>query len=134
MKKFPCPCQSGKPYKECCEPYHTGIKEPSSPVLLMRSRYSAYAKQACDYIITTTHPKNPTYRKDYKQWLLELRSFCQSTAFKGLEILDHSQNGKRGTVTFFAKLSQKNTDASFGEKSSFIKENDRWFYLDGTHV
>lgn len=38
----PCPCFSGKPYGECCKPFHEGKKLPE-PVDVMRARYSAYA-------------------------------------------------------------------------------------------
>lgn len=37
-----CPCFSGKPYGECCKPFHDGKKNPQ-PVEVMRSRYAAYA-------------------------------------------------------------------------------------------
>lgn len=38
----PCPCFSGKPYGECCKPFHDGEKSPQ-PVEVMRARYAAYA-------------------------------------------------------------------------------------------
>ncbi|MDR3146171.1 MAG: SEC-C domain-containing protein, partial [Treponema sp.] len=48
-----CPCNSGSPYAECCEPYLRGIEKPPTAEALMRSRYSAYAEHAVDYIIET---------------------------------------------------------------------------------
>ena len=41
--------------EECCEPYIKGLKNPETAVVLMRSRYSAYATQHADYLIATTH-------------------------------------------------------------------------------
>lgn len=38
----PCPCFSGKPYGECCKPFHEGEKKPQ-PVEVMRARYAAFA-------------------------------------------------------------------------------------------
>lgn len=38
----PCPCFSGKPYGECCKPFHDGEKKPQ-PVEVMRARYAAFA-------------------------------------------------------------------------------------------
>lgn len=39
----PCACFSGKPYGQCCKPFHDGDKLPE-PQELMRARYSAYAR------------------------------------------------------------------------------------------
>lgn len=38
-----CPCFSGKPYGDCCKPFHDGQKLPQ-PQELMRARYAAYAR------------------------------------------------------------------------------------------
>lgn len=37
-----CPCQSGKPYTECCQPFHLKTAFPETAEQLMRSRYAAY--------------------------------------------------------------------------------------------
>ena len=50
-----CYCGSQKSYKDCCEPYILGEKNPSTAEDLMRSRYSAYVVVATDYLIETTH-------------------------------------------------------------------------------
>jgi SEC-C motif-containing protein len=48
-----CPCGSGRPYTECCEPYILGKAKAPTAEALMRSRYSAYVEHAIDYIINT---------------------------------------------------------------------------------
>lgn len=53
-----CPCGSGKSYAACCAREHGG--EPAaSPERLLRSRFSAYALGLVDYLVATTHPRNP---------------------------------------------------------------------------
>ncbi len=47
---LPCPCGSGLKYKKCCQKYHKGAL-PSTALLLMKSRYSAYALGLADYIM-----------------------------------------------------------------------------------
>ncbi|MDX1560486.1 MAG: YchJ family metal-binding protein, partial [Marinobacter sp.] len=58
MKQQPehqsCPCGSGKPYLECCRPFHQGDPAPS-PEALMRSRYAAFVLNLPDYLQTTWH-------------------------------------------------------------------------------
>ena len=118
MQKPPillCPCHSGKPYTECCAPYHDGEAAPT-PLALMRSRYSAYALNHIDYILQTGTQKEAS-RKG-------LERFCKETSFNGLEILETTDD----TVTFKAILEQNGHDASFIEKSLFKKINDRWIY------
>ena len=110
-----CPCHSQKDYKDCCKPYHDGTPAPT-PLTLMRSRYSAYALKKIDYIVETA--LHPTRSKE------ELEEFAKSTSFDGLTILE----AKANFVTFRAHLTQNGQDASFTEKSRFIRINDRWKY------
>lgn len=128
MKK--CPCHSGFPYLACCQSYHEGFPAPNA-CALMRSRYSAFALNLPQYIIQTTHPKNPQYRNDISQWTKELEIFSKQTLFLGLEILEVEDCGTQAHVTFHATLKQVGKDASFTEKSLFQKENGYWYYIEG---
>jgi SEC-C motif domain protein len=121
MKK--CPCHSGKAYSECCEPFHKGQLAPNA-LLLMRSRYTAYALNLPDYIIQTALPLNPTA-------LHEISQFSLQTQFIGLTIIDFQEKGNTATVTFKAHLKQNQQDASFTEKSHFLKHEGKWFYMTG---
>jgi SEC-C motif-containing protein len=129
MKEMePCPCCSGKAYQACCESYHTDRELPPTPLALMRSRYSAYAKQLPDYIMHTTHPANSSYSSDKTAWRKSILQFCRSTTFERLEIVDASEEGDEGFVTFIAYLEQRGVDASFREKSRFLKKEGKWLY------
>jgi len=125
-----CTCHSGHTYPECCMPYHEGTF-PQSPLLLMRSRYAAYALNLPEYIIDTTHRDNPQYLSDTKQWKREIAQFSQVTNFAGLTILDSGEAGETGSVTFRATLLQSGQDISFTERSLFKKEQGKWMYLSG---
>lgn len=131
IKQNICPCSSGLCYEDCCVPLHQGKQLPSTALLLMRSRYSAYAKGLASYIIQTTHSQNLLFRQDISAWEKEIREFSQQTKFHKLEILEFFEEGEHATVTFIAHLSQKGRDISFIEKSGFIKVNGRWLYLTG---
>lgn len=131
MAKFsvnaPCPCGSGKKYKQCCAIYHKGALPPDA-LRLMKSRYSAYAAGQSAYIVKTTHPSNPDFTTDIKKWKQEIETFCDYTAFNGLKILDFIENGDTAYVAFEASLSS----GLLKEKSRFFKEEGRWLYVDGT--
>ncbi len=123
----PCPCHSGKKYKLCCQPYHRGIL-PATALLLMRSRYSAYALGLADYIIKTTHPDNPDFTPDTLEWKNGILEFCRSTRFTGLEITEFIDGENEAFVTFEAVLDH----GSINEKSRFVKVDNRWLYESGT--
>ena len=124
-----CPCTSGKPYKDCCQPFHKG-KAPETAVLLMRSRFSAYALSKVGYILKTHHPTSLKKDKNIVTFRKELKHFCAHTSFLGLKILDEAQLAEdKATVTFYAVLMQNGVDASFTECSLFEKENGRWLYV-----
>lgn len=124
-----CPCNSGKLYRECCAPFHQG-KEAGNAVALMRSRYSAYAMNNVDYIVRTTHPRNPVL-SHLDTWKQEILNFSLNTDFVDLEILDSKEQKDRATVVFIAHLEQDGRDATFTERSYFAKVDGKWYYVNG---
>ncbi len=125
-----CPCCSGKPYSQCCQPFHKGVL-PLNALALMRSRYSAYANQLPEYIIATTHPQHPQYHQNQSLWEKQILQFCQQTEFQKLEILEFVDGQNEAWVTFTAHLQQNKKDGTFIEKSHFVKLGKRWLYRDG---
>lgn len=125
-----CACHSRLPYGICCELYHKGVP-PANALALMRSRYSAYLLKLADYIIDTTHPKNPNYQENRSAWKEQILSFCKQTRFDDLKIHSFQDGATEAFVTFTVMLRQGKRDASFTEKSRFQKVNNRWLYLDG---
>ena len=126
----PCPCFSGKAYRDCCQPFHQGIGA-NNALALMRSRYAAYAIGLADYIIDTTHPDHPAYERNRKKWKKDILAFTRSTQFIGLDILNFTEGEHEASVTFCAHLQQAGRDVSFTEKSTFLKEQGRWYYVMG---
>ncbi|MBX3718953.1 MAG: hypothetical protein KF898_04840 [Parachlamydiales bacterium] len=125
-----CPCHSKKPYEECCAGYHRG-KKAENAMLLMRSRYSAYAMGLADYIIATTHTSSPYWQSNTSKWKKEIKQFSQEISFDGLEILDFQEQDEKATVVFIAYLKKQGHDATFTERSQFEKVKGRWLYLSG---
>jgi len=129
-----CPCCSGKSYSACCEIFHSGSALPATAEQLMRSRYTGYSLGLADYIIATTHPKNPNYEKNRAKWIDSIQKFCQSTRFVKLEIVEFIPGETTATVTFIAHLLQNGSNASFEEKSLFLKEGGRWLYWKADRI
>jgi len=117
----PCPCGSGKKYKKCCMVFHKGANAKDA-LTLMKSRYSAFAMQKIDYIIKTS-----TFQKDYN----DLLAFAKSCEFLALKIVSFEESGDEAYVTFSAKIECNGADASFSEKSRFIREDGVWLYESG---
>ncbi|SFV90046.1 UPF0225 protein YchJ [hydrothermal vent metagenome] len=130
MKKYspnaPCPCGSSLKYKKCCQKYHKGAVAPTA-ALLMRSRYSAYAVGDAAYIMKTTHPQNSDYTEEKIQWKEEIMQFCHHTQFLRLNITKIAEGDTEAYISFKAHLSS----GILKEKSRFLKENGRWYYVDG---
>lgn len=125
-----CPCHSGAKYKRCCRPFHQGGAPPTAEAL-MRSRYAAYALGLVDYVLATTHPEGPNWEDDRAEWAAGVAAFSQSTGFDGLEILSGGEGEGEAFVTFRAGLSKDGEDASFTERSRFLREDGRWLYHSG---
>lgn len=98
----------------------------------MRSRYSAYAVGAVDYIMATTEPDGPMDREDRDIWAEEIRLFSAHTRFEKLDVQEVSQiDDDHGEVLFHATLSRKGEDVSFTERSRFVRRDGRWLYVAG---
>lgn len=123
----PCPCQSGKPYSECCEPYHKHIATPQTAEQLMRSRYSAYTLAEIDYIVETTLPSQQKHldKKAMQEW-------AESTQWSGLEVIAHNPKfaKNRATVEFKAYFETENGRAEHHELSLFIFNDGKWYFVD----
>ena len=127
-----CPCGSDRPYTDCCQPYLTGTALAPTAEALMRSRYTAYHQGQADYLIATRHP---TQRyPDQKTTILQS---IANTIWLGLRVLaiDAGQaEDKQGLVEFIAYYTDPLTapkPAQIHERSRFVRQKDRWFYVDG---
>ena len=118
-----CPCGSRVKYKRCCQKYHKGAYAPTA-LLLMKSRYSAYAVGESDYIIKTTHPNNSDFTEDRLSWRRDIEHFSSTSQFLKLEILDFIDGEREAFVTFIATLSS----GELREKSRFLKVDNQWLY------
>jgi len=95
----------------------------------MRARYAAYALGKTQYIMDTTAVR----RADEGVWRAEIKRFSAYTLFHSLEIRSFEDGESVAYVTFRAGLTQGEVDASFTEKSRFIRR-DRWYYADGIRI
>lgn len=124
-----CPCGSGKPFSFCCEPAITGHKPAATAEALMRSRYTAFALGAVDYLINTTAARMRT-----PQDAELLTEQTQITTWTGLDIID-TQAGQKddqsGIVEFKAAFESPEGNAILHERSRFERESGQWVYLDG---
>ncbi|ALM47486.1 preprotein translocase subunit SecA [Flavobacterium psychrophilum] len=120
-----CYCGSGMPFSACCELYISGIEKAPTAEALMRSRYSAYAVHNADYLWNTTHPKERKYHS--KAAMLD---WAKSNQWLKLEILFAND-----TIVEFKAYYLDNTLRAqvHYEKSVFAKEDDSWYYIDGTY-
>ena len=118
-----CYCGSSNSYKECCEKFINSSQNASTAEALMRSRYSAYATQAVSYLIATTAvlQRKLLIKSDILEW-------SQSNKWNKLEIIEATEN----TVEFKAYYTDSNNLSYIHhEKSTFIIEDGKWYYVDG---
>jgi SEC-C motif-containing protein len=129
----PCPCgrsdARGRPlaFARCCGPYLADFEGRPAPDAesLMRSRYAAFVLQDGAYLLATWHASRRPPAVDFEpglKWLgLEVRA---------QRIVDdaHAQ------VEFVARSRQAGRAHRLHERSRFVREDGRWFYLDGEFV
>jgi SEC-C motif-containing protein len=124
-----CPCGSEKDYSLCCQSLINGDRDADTAEALMRSRYSAHAKQAFDYIFDTTLPANrqDADRKSTAAWSRKLD-------WQRLEVRRIENGGPEdvsGIVEFVARYRKDGRAFDHHEVAEFVREDGRWFYKDG---
>jgi SEC-C motif domain protein len=122
-----CPCNSGDSYGDCCGPLHAGVSTAPTAERLMRSRYSAFVVGDADYLLATWHPSTRPVSCDIDA----------GARWFSLEILTKTGGSifdSDGTVEFRAQYREAGVAHEQHENSRFVRENRRWYYLDGnTH-
>ena len=120
-----CFCGNSISFEDCCETYIKGIKKAPTAEALMRSRYSAFATGAADYLVNTTHISKRRFHKKS-----DILAWSQTNKWIKLEVLASTET----TVTFKAYYLDENLKAQVHyEHSTFKLENDNWFYVDGEY-
>lgn len=123
-----CPCGSKIDYSVCCEKLIAGIAVAQTAQQLMRSRFSAFAKNEIDYLIATWHPSKR--HEINRQSLLKTAESCDWLSLSILDTAEGQQADEQGEVEFLAIFKEEKLEA-MQERSRFVKENGQWFYLGG---
>ena len=126
----PCPCcrtdARARPmtYAACCGRYLDHWDEQPAPDAesLMRSRYSAFVLQRADYLLATWHaPQRPPSV-----------DFDPGARWLGLEVRAARATGDdTAEVEFVARHRIAGRAVRLHERSRFVREGGRWFYVDG---
>ncbi len=118
-----CPCGRSARYDACCGPLHRGAAAPNAEAL-MRSRYSAYVRGLADYLLATWHASTRPAALDLAEeprpkWL-------------GLEVKRHQVTGADSAIVeFVARCRIAGRGQRLHETSRFVREDGRWYYVDG---
>jgi SEC-C motif-containing protein len=116
-----CPCGLAAAYDRCCGRFLAGAAAPTAE-LLMRSRYTAYARQDEAHLLaswhSTTRPSSVPFDPDLRWTRLEVLT---ST---GGGLLDTA-----GTVEFQATHVRLGVVGLLEEQSRFAREDGRWAYV-----
>ena len=90
----------------------------------MRSRYTAFAVGDVDYLRTTWHPDTRPHDLDLDD----------ETQWIALQIVATERGGpfdREGSVEFRASYRSADERGVLHERSRFIRDGGRWFYVDG---
>ena len=128
-----CPCgrlqgsgAKAKPlaYADCCGRFidHWDAQPAPDAECLMRSRYTAFVCERADYLLATWHASHRPASLDFDaaaQWLgLEVRGHW-------VKDVDHAE------VEFVARHRLGGRAVRLHERSRFLREGGRWYYVDG---
>ena len=119
-----CPCQSGKPYEICCQPYIEQVIDAPTAETLMRSRYTAFVQLDEAYLRYSWHPDNCPIKIHLHKNIKWLGLSIKKTS-------NGSTDDKMGTVEFVARSKLDGKASRLHEISRFIRFNNRWVYTSG---
>ena len=125
-----CPCgrvdarQRPLAFARCCGRYLAGFADTPAPDAesLMRSRYCAFVLQDADYLMATWHG---TRRPPHLE-------FEPGTKWLGLEVREHRViDDSHAEVEFVARSRHGGRAHRLHERSRFVREDGRWYYVEG---
>ena len=125
-----CPCgrQDGRgrplPFALCCGRFLRDFAGTPAPdaVSLMRSRYCAFVLEDAAYLLATWHPDTRPPELAFEPALKWL----------GLEVRAHRQvDAAHAEVEFVARSRLAGRGQRLHERSRFVCEDGRWYYVDG---
>ena len=124
----PCPCGQrdarghALALAACCGRYLDHDTPAPDAERLMRSRYSAFVLQRADYLLATWHAST-------RPASLELDAAAH---WLGLEVRVHRLlDVDHAEVEFVARYRESGRAVRLHERSRFVRESGRWFYIDG---
>ena len=126
----PCPCGRLSPqrqvltYAHCCGRYVEHLDSAPAPhaEALMRSRYTAFVTGRAPYVLATWHPGT-------RPASLALDA---GTKWLGLTVKRALATGQdTAEVEFVARYREGGRGVRLHEHSRFVREQARWFYVDG---
>lgn len=125
-----CPCgrlsarRVPQAFGDCCGRYIDHFDAAAAPDAehLMRSRYSAFVLQRRNYLQATWHASTRPATLDFEpdaRWL-------------GLEVRSHRVlDAEHAEVEFVARYRVAGRAVRLHERSRFVREDGRWYYLEG---
>ena len=124
MTPSACPCGSGLTLAACCGPRIDNTAPAPTAEALMRSRYTAYTQGDAAYLLTTWHQ---TTRPESLQLDETPQPRWIGLTVKGHEI----QDAEHAVVEFVARYKINGRASKLHETSRFVREDGRWYYIDG---
>jgi len=121
-----CPCGQSTVAEACCAVLLTGHQSAETCERLMRARYTAYVQRNESFLIASWHPSTRP----------KTVPFDALTRWIGLKVI-HSQGGASdasGEVEFIATFKQQGKAYKMHERSTFVREQGQWLYLNGTFL
>ncbi|WP_242491700.1 YchJ family protein [Actinomyces minihominis] len=97
---------------------------PNTAEELMRSRFSAFKEGDRDWLLASWHPSTRPANLD----------LSGNPVWRGLQILDTRAGGTddtEGIVEFRATYLTNDGIQVMHERSNFVREDGRWYYVDG---
>lgn len=100
------------------------MDQPQTAEALMRSRFAAFKAGDAAWLLATWHPSTRPDGLD----------LADNPRWRGLQIVDTVAGGEDdvdGVVEFRATYLADDALGILHERSRFVREDGRWFYVDG---
>ena len=122
LRGQPCPCGSGRPFEQCCEPILTGQRPAATAEELMRSRFTAHVARDYPYL-------HRSYAGTASEAYVELPDE-PAIGWTRLEIHSHDPDVQPGLshVEFSAYYVEAGQEYVLQEKAEFRKQAAGWIY------
>ncbi len=120
-----CPCHSGMPLQNCCQPIISGTNKQATPDQLARARYTAHVTNNF-FFLQASHTAKERESIDWEDYQTEAKTL----EWLCFDLIKSHSNANTASATAVVTVKQQSFVYRYQETSCYVREESGWYFSD----